>query len=576
MKLVKKPLSYQFILVFIFLFSESVSSMDTITVPDMMFNIDHEKKLIVTNYDVNLINSSWIRPKEFIRMDKVYEFDNAVENMEIGIEYQITNITDNSKYGLYFTQLPIIRIETESKIVDEPRVMAMFTMVESNQKKTVSDIGIEYRGGWSQNYPKKSFRIEFLKDTMTQKTRDICLLDMRTDDDWNLQGMYNEPLRLRSKVCFDLWKMIHILHYKSQEPEAVNGIEMKYAELFLNGLYQGVYCVGERVDRKQLKLKKSDNKIRGELYKGISWGGACTFDSLPDYSNKTDVWGGLEYEYPEEIDWGNIYAFVDLVINETDEQFYSKYQSFFNIDNAVDYFIFLNLLYASDNMGKNIYVAKYDTGQQYFYVPWDLDGSFGIIWDGSRVYDADGFLTNGLYRRLWQDCSKNGFREKLKAKWECLRDSVVTLENLTGMFQNSYDYLNENGVYLREVLVWDSCSPGTQDLQFMFQWIENRLEYLDNRFSEKCVQSKIINRDSKISRSFKSYPNPVSSIVNFNFQSDNLFQVSIFDNKGRLLLSDMLDNKKRQIYVDKLPAGIYYLKVRSGGINRAEKIIIQK
>jgi hypothetical protein len=37
----------------------------------------------------------------------------------------------------------------------------------------------------------------------------------------------------------------------------------------------------------------------------------------------------------------------------------------FNIDNAVDYFIFLNLLYASDNIGKNNYVAKYDTGQQW-------------------------------------------------------------------------------------------------------------------------------------------------------------------------------------------------------------------
>lgn len=550
--------------------------MDTITVPDMMFSIDHEKRLIVTNYDVNLINSSRIRPKAFIRMDKVYEFDDAVENLEIGIEYQITNSAGNSKYGLHFTQLPIIRIETESKIVDEPRVMAMFIMVESNKKKTVSDIGIEYRGGWSQNYPKKSFRIEFLKDTITRKTRNVSLLDMRSDDDWNLQGMYNEPLRLRSKVCFDLWKMIHILHYKSQEPEAVNGIEMKYAELFLNGSYQGVYCVSERVDRKQLKLKKSDNKIRGELYKGISWGGACTFDLLPDYNNETDVWGGLEYEYPEKIYWDNIYAFVDFVINETDEQFYSKYQSFFNIDNAVDYFIFLNLLRATDNMGKNIYIAKYDAGQQYFYIPWDLDGTFGIMWDGCRDNVTNDLLTNGFYRRLWHDCSKNGFREKLKAKWEHLRDSVVTIEKLTGTFQNNYDYLNESGVYQREVLVWDSCSPGPQDLQYMFQWIEKRLEYLDSRFSEKCEQSKIVNRNIKKRQIFKCYPNPVSSIAKFDFQSDNLFQVSIFDNKGRLLLSDILNNKKRQICVDKLAAGIYYLKVRSDGVNRAEKIIIQK
>ena len=47
---------------------------------------------------------------------------------------------------------------------------------------------------------------------------------------------------------------------------------MKYAEVFINNNYRGVYCVTELIDRKQLQLKKfelnnGNFRIRGELYK---------------------------------------------------------------------------------------------------------------------------------------------------------------------------------------------------------------------------------------------------------------------------------------------------------------------
>lgn len=87
---------------------------------------------------------------------------------------------------------------------------------------------------------------------------------------------------------------MHTCYYSDIEPKAVNGIEMEYADVFLNGSYNGIYGVGERVDNKQLKIKDFDGQFRGELYKGISWG-ASTYDQLPEYDNNSLTWGGFQF-----------------------------------------------------------------------------------------------------------------------------------------------------------------------------------------------------------------------------------------------------------------------------------------
>jgi hypothetical protein len=80
--------------------------------------------------------------------------------------------------------------------VDEPKVPAMFTMIESDSNTTTSDIGIEIRGGSTQIFSKKSYKIVFRDNALPQNNKDVSLLGMRSDDDWDLQAMANEPLRM--------------------------------------------------------------------------------------------------------------------------------------------------------------------------------------------------------------------------------------------------------------------------------------------------------------------------------------------------------------------------------------------
>jgi hypothetical protein len=389
------------------------------------------------------------------------------------------------------------------------------------------------------------------------------LLGLRSDNKWDLQAMANEPLRMNEKTSFDIWRKINQLSYRSSEPNAINGCRMKYAELFLNESYKGVYCVSEPVDRKQLKLKKYDEKkgIRGELYKSHGWGNT-TFTSCPPYNNNSFSWVnkdgyGYDCEYPDEVypNWKDMYDFVYSVIYDSDTQFYAQYQTRFDMENAVDYFIFLNLARAIDNKGNNIFMARYNANEPYFYVPWDFDGTFGNKWDGTRDTKTDDILTNGFYNRLLKDNSENGFLHRLKIKWQQLRNDWLTVSGLIEMFYENYDCLIRNGVYEREEMIWkdkDNYSFDPQYMEYMQEWITERLKFLDNEF-DKTVGIREIH-------------------------SQNILcpcNIHLYNINGQLVKTVYSTGMENKDLYDCLNPGIYFIHFQNDNMYEAKKIIFR-
>ena len=562
--------SYFIILITFILSTTAVFSHDTIQINQNQYFIDFDNQLAITNLDVSVVNSTWTKTKTHIILNETCEFLTPVTKVEAGLGYKIFIPSHNSFFTFYFTELPIVNISSDFTIIDAPKVLANFKMIDSDQNFIESFIGIEYRGATSQSFPKKSMEIEFWVDPTGNITHDVSLLGMRSDDDWNLQAMYNEPLRIRSKTNNDLWKVINTLHYQENEPEAFNGISMEYVELFIDNEYQGLYCIGEKVDRKLLKLKKHKDQIRGELYKGINWGEANTFSSLPSYDNNSSIWAGFEYKHPdEETNWSNLYDLVDFVINSSDDTFYEEYSNYFEVDNLVDYFIFLNLLKATDNTSKNLYLAKYNTDDRYFYVPWDLDATFGTYYDGSKDPGTHNLLRNNLYDRLLHDCSAGGFKEKLKNKWLHLRSTTITPSTLISMFDASYQLLKTNDIYTKESLVWAAYEYKHDDWEYTTTWIFNRISYLDQIFTEDCKVTSLKENDF-----FEIYPNPSSDFIVFNTTTLNEYQISIYNNVGQLVLQEWLNEANNTISLGHLHKGIYLINIASEEHSETHKILL--
>jgi spore coat protein H len=527
-----------------------------INVSDNKFGIDETLAIIVSRIqDIEEYQDIGNNNEIVISFgENEYRFISNPNHLEYSNSYMIEHLNSSNQYTLYFTQLPIIIIDTDNAIVDEPKVLA--NLVYTDDEQTVSsNVGIELRGGVSQSYPKKTYDLEFWEDETGDENMDMQFGELREDDDWILDALYNEPLRLRSYTASKLWKQMHTPYHIDDEPKAESGADVMYVEMFLNGQYNGMYNLSEQVDRKQLKLKKYNGDMRGELYKGASWGGAVTFSSLPSYNNSSRVWGGYEFKYPDEdeiTDWDNVYQFTDFVINSSESDFESEIWYQFVEDNFMDYFLFVNLIRATDNTGKNVYLAKYKADEPYFYIPWDLDGCFGTDWQGSNKNITDDILTNGFMNRVINENPNNTFIN-IASKWFDYRNGIFSINSLSNTITNQYNFLQENKVYERESLVYSNYSFDNQSLSYTLNWLENRLAHLDIYFGDTLSVNSML-----ISNKLSIYPNPVINKIRINSVGElNDESYKIFNSVGQLVSNGTIENQ--QIKIERLVRGMYYV-----------------
>jgi len=555
-----------FIILLTFFFSGIMYGQNTvIDVSVGKFILDENLKLIICNNDISSYTDLSANNSITLTIDaQNYIFTTIPDQLVYGTAYLVEK--NGEEFKLYFSNLPLINITASQEIVDEPKVAASFVFTDTtNAAAITSDCGIEYRGGISQTYPKKSYSIEFWTNPTGNTTQKLSFLNMRNDDDWILLAMYKEPLKIRSVANLNLWREIHTPYYIDREPDAKATIRTKYVELAVNNEYLGIYALGEKVDKKQLKLKKYNNAIRGELYKGKDRREGTSFydlppydNQLPQYDNTLRLWSGYEYKYPKEsdiTDWSNLYNFVDFVIYAQGTVFQQNISSKFNIENAVDYFIFLNLLSAYDNRGKNLYLAKYKENEPYFYVPWDLDGTLGMEPTGEQNAIYDEILVIGLYTRLLNSANAV-FKTQASERWAALRATTLEENNLKNTLSDTYNFLLSNGNYEREVLKWGQESVDLTNLNYTFQWLDNRLAFLDNYFGHTILNTNLfLNNVSDIEVS----PNPVEDSFKI-ISSKSYFTYKIYNLNGSLIKKG-INTTENAINITDFPSGIYFLRL---------------
>lgn len=548
--------------------AQSPTPENTVAVEAGLYHVDAKNHLVLLSQPI----LAGARPVTDLLLNGRYTLAQPAAGLAVGTSYQAQH--DGQAYAVCVTQLPIVQLHTRHAIVDAPSVYATFALTESTGAITRGNLGIEVRGSWSQTYPKKSYELNVWADTTGATSRDVQLLGMRTDDTWNLLALYNEPLRVNNKVSHELWHEMNQLYYQAKEADAKNGVDMAFVEVLLNDEYQGIYALSEKVDRKLLKLKKYSAGIKGELYKGTSRDSASMYLGAPSFDNKSQTWSGFEYKHPDELtDWTNLRDFVRFVTTSSAADFQSQYAKRFQLDNAVDYFIFLNLLRATDNTGKNLYVARYNAKEPYFYVPWDLDGVFGTNWQGLPDNVTNDLLTNGFYQRLFQDNSPTGFRAALARRWASLRATVVTEDHILGKFRAQRDYLLRNNAYQREHLVWPAFTYDETRLTDLQTWLHARLAYLDGAFGP--LTTALATAPAAAPARPALYPNPARDYLTVELPAGaSAGQLTIRDLSGQSVLQASLHGPTR-LPIGHLAKGLYAVVVESQATVSVEKLVVE-
>ncbi len=391
---------------------------------------------------------------------------------------------------------------------------------------SIYNAAFRYRGASAQGYNKKSYAIKMREaDGVTSK--DVEFLGLRDDNNWILDAMAVDKACMRNRVSTDLWNDFATPPYHKAagyEKKARHGTRGEFAEVYLNGKYHGLYCLTEKMDRKQLKLKKfeeatetSPEIIRGTLYKSSQWSyevlmghemGVNYYPKLApesyDNSKRSETWANFEIKYPdwedEPIDWGPLWNAVNFVATSSDPVFKRDVHNYFDIAGVVDYYLFIELMLATDNHGKNLFLYNYDQTLDdpalrnlMGLAPWDLDGTWGRRWDGSSdicIPDQDfttflwdyehGTLT--LFHRLKRNSSL-GWTAELTARYAELRETYFSEESLCERFQKYADLFEESGAVEREQKCWNSYHKDILgDVAYIKEWIPQRLRYLDEQY----------------------------------------------------------------------------------------------
>lgn len=413
----------------------------------------------------------------------------------VGYEYTSCGQSGRMEDSLLSVILPIIHIDTRGKeIVRDNHTRATIHIGNtSSDTSFVHEAGIRVRGKTAASFPKKSYAIEFC-DSSGEEV-DVELFGLRNDGDWILDAMYIDHSRMRNRLCTDIWNAYNRIPHISDEPEALNGTRGVFVEVFLNGKYNGLYCFTERIDRKQLKLKKYKDGCRGLSYKATTWDnlmGSCSYN--PNLGRETLVWNGFEAEYPdvvEQVDWEYLQDFLEFISPRytSNERFTAEVESYVHIDNVIDYTLLVNAVYAIDNVVKNVYLNVYNVleDRRIFFTPWDLDATFGRTYEGSviNLYAFSGSVpfANILVSRLWELDVCN-FRSRMKGRWEELKHTVFSVDSVSRRIHTYRNLFAESGAFSRELQLWpQKCSNLEDEVAFMIDWYAHNVAVMDNMLS---------------------------------------------------------------------------------------------
>ncbi|NOS92213.1 MAG: CotH kinase family protein [Cyclobacteriaceae bacterium] len=419
------------------------------------------------------------------------------------------------------SNLPIIVINTNGQsILDDPKITADMGIinnapgVRNNLTDPFNDyvgkIGIELRGSTSQSFPKKPYGIE-TRDALGNGI-DAALLGLPPKDDWILFAPYNDKSLMRDALAYHLGRTMG--RYASRA---------KYVELVINGQYEGIYILFEKIkrDKSRVDIAKLDPvEISGDDLTGGyivkidkptgSGGGDGWNSSFPPTFRSNNQTIFFLYEYPKSTDivfqqknyiQNYINNFETALKGTNFKDPVNGYAKYIDVDSFIDFLIMNEVSKNADGYRLSTYLYKKkdsDGGKIYMGPIWDFNLGFGnvnyctqgnpegFVYKFNEICGNDYWLVPFWWERLLQDPA---FKNKLAFRWQTLRagtlktstvltyiDSVATVLNVESQ-QRNFQRWPVLGQY-----EWPNYFIGAtfqEEVNWLKNWVTERMNWLD-------------------------------------------------------------------------------------------------
>ena len=512
------------------------------------------------------------------------------------------------------SHLPIIKIDTYGiQIPDEPRIPAYMGIINNetgtnNVNDNFNDydghITIERRGNSSQGNEKTPYRFETVDEE--GDNRNVKLLGMPEENDWVLYAPWQDKTMIRNVLIYQLSNDIG--RYASRT---------RFAELFLNDEYMGVYVLMEKIKRDNNRIdisKLNPDEIEGDDITGgyilkFDWnytgGNLGGFDS--EYDGNT-----YNYHYPkpsdivlqqEEYIQNYVTEFENVMLSDDYTNDSTGYPKMTNVESFVDFILLQELAKNVDayRLSTYIYKDKESVDNRLTAGPiWDFNHGFGNC-DYGETWKPENWLLefnpeggdqmSFWWNLLWQD---ENFKMKISQRYSELRSSIFSEQHIFDIIDDQVTYLGEaiDRNFSRWPILGNYIWPNyyvfdtyEEEVSYLKSWTTQRLTWMDNEILQLKIEEQF---NPSVCILEQAYPNPFNPNTNIVYKLPEKSNVRIivydvlgkevkilvngFQNSGSNIVQWNATNGQEQ----PVSAGLYFYSIDAGLFKQTKKMILLK
>ena len=439
---------------------------------------------------------------------------------------------DNMDVQVNSTNLPIVWIDVDGQIIDRyERITGRMKIIcnedgQLNYADTIAHpgqhidyegyIAIRYRGSSSFNASdKKPYSFRPLDKPLEEggEKKKVNILGMGKDNNWALLAPYADKSMMRDLLAFEVSRP-----WMEYTPQG------RFCELYLDGIYYGVYILTEVVSKGKHRVNLPDpgdsgdditggyimevNRTDGEVthiskYHPLSRSGFAYSDKYINFQYKSPDYEDLTSDQV---------AYIKGRIDQMETTLWNyrpgneeTYKEFLDETNFIDYQIAQELGHNVDafRLSGKFFKRRDSVDARFKMVLWDMNLAYGNAdyYQGWRtdtwIYQNNDILYNGGDSQLipfwWYRLNSNpNYTAALKSRWAQYRRSNLRQDRVMATVDSLANVLTSHNAEQRNSEAWPRwgqyvwpnyyIADNYQDeVNYLKQWLSDRIAWMDNK-----------------------------------------------------------------------------------------------
>ena len=439
---------------------------------------------------------------------------------------------DNMDVQVNSTNLPIVWIDVDGQIIDRyERITGRMKIIcnedgQLNYADTIAHpgqhidyegyIAIRYRGSSSFNASdKKPYSFRPLDKPLEEggEKKKVNILGMGKDNNWALLAPYADKSMMRDLLAFEVSRP-----WMEYTPQG------RFCELYLDGIYYGVYILTEVVSKGKHRVNLPDpgdsgdditggyimevNRTDGEVthiskYHPLSRSGFAYSDKYINFQYKSPDYEDLTSDQV---------AYIKGRIDQMEAKLWNyrpgneeTYKEFLDETNFIDYQIAQELGHNVDafRLSGKFFKRRDSVDARFKMVLWDMNLAYGNAdyYQGWRtdtwIYQNNDILYSGGDSQLipfwWYRLNTNpNYTAALKSRWAQYRRSNLRQDRVMATVDSLANVLTSHNAEQRNSEAWPRwgqyvwpnyyIADNYQDeVNYLKQWLSDRIAWMDNK-----------------------------------------------------------------------------------------------